>query len=292
MSGTLTRYNYSESDSLEEILKVLEIGLDELKTDAANFVTLVDSLEVPPQYFDLLQQTLGLHGGTGLTEHDRRAVIAALGWAYHFKGSNHGLRLIARALWRYASFREDYKDIMVAAEAAGVTTIAGWPAFLTANGYTTDDLTRVTMSLKLDVPDSRRYGQLQDSAYRQLTDALRGSSGYERLLRTFRPGFDLSMSTLLGTSQYDGIELLPTSFLMYGRNVANLDGADQNILNALKWNIYPQAKIDRAKGIMDEFIPFIVDLVYNIEGYQMEDTMLFGTTDSVTVTSASVGFGA
>jgi hypothetical protein len=293
MSDTiLSRYNYSASPALAEILPVLDLGLVELKDDARDFVDLVDVYRVPPQFFDLLQGTLGLRGGVGLTDHDRYAILIALGYAYHFKGGDHGLALIARALWRFVTFEEDYRPVMSLAKSSGVTTIAGWPAFLTAHGVDTTDLTRITLSIKLDVPDSRRYGANQAAAYRQLVDELRGGSGYNRLLRTYRPAFDASMSTLLGTSQFDAEGLLGTSFLLYGGAEAFLDGADQGILQSLRWNIYPQAKIERSLGILHEFLPYVTHLRYQIDGYQVEDTVVHGAAETLTVSSPSFSFTA
>ena len=285
--STLRRYNYSESAAVDEVLRVLEAGVDELKEDINVFSELSNPYLVPTQFVPLLTQTLGLDVGTGLTNLDRRALLIALGWAYHFKGAKHGLRLIARTLWRYGQVVEVYRDILDHAVAEGVENISGWPAFLTAEGYTTDELLRVLLNVRLDIYDARRYGDLQAREFRQLLDIVRQDSGYERLLRTYRPGFDAAMSTLLGTSQFtEGVEgqiLEDEAFFLYGHNFAFLDPATQSILESLRWNPYPAAKIGPAKAVVQEFIPLVTNLELNFLGYRTEDTVTVGADEELTI---------
>lgn len=282
----IQQYNYTENPVLGEILKVLDEGLKELKQNTDDFVTLPDPYRIPSQYLEHLTETLGLYGITGVTDYDRRAVLTALGYAYHFKGSNHGLRMILRALWRYAYFVEDYKDILEIADVSGVTSIAEWPAFLTSNALDTQDLTRVTIYADIDLEDSRRYGELQAGSYEQLLEIVKQDSGYERLLRTYRPGFDADPSTLLGTSQFDGVSVFAEqAFFLYGRNRAFLDESTQSILASLRWEPYPGVKLARTHRILEAFIPLIVHLRFVFNRYKIEDTVLVGSADSVTVTS-------
>jgi hypothetical protein len=295
--STLRRYNPWENAPLDEILTVLEQGVDELKGNIDTYTNVVDPYRVPEQYLRLMLATLGINppgpgrestlsSDFGLTEYDQRAVLIALGWAYHFKGANHGLRLIARALWRYATLVEDYKEILEQAESdPSVEEIADWPDFLAASGHTTDDLLRITINLTLDVEDARRYGELQTNIFRQLLSGLNSDTGFDRIFSTYRPGFSNAMSTTLGTSQFDETSVFEEASLLYGNDDAFIDPGNQAILASLKWNIYPKVKIDRAQSIIEEFIPAITHVVYDVTGYKAEDTVFFGASEELSIST-------
>lgn len=296
----LRRYNYTGNPELDELLRVLEPGVEELKADIDRFVDLSNPYGTPEQYIQMLLQTLGFTRGTGLTAGDQRAILVALGWAYHFKGSIHGLRLIARTLWRYFDIVEVYRDILDHAIDEGVSELSDWPDFMTTEDYEVVELLRILINIRLDVYDARRYGELQAGEFRQLLDIVRADSGYDRLLRTYRPGFDYRMSTTLGASQFgpppgdddgddgddgEGEDELyeEESFLLYGREAAFMDPETQSILESLRWNPYPGLKLAVARRVMTEFIPAVTNLEINILGYTCEDTVGAGADDTLTV---------
>lgn len=287
----LRRYNYADNAHLDELLRVLDEGVHELKTEVDEFVHVPNPYRTRPQFLNVLTETLGFPRLVGLSDYDRRAVLIALGWAYHFRGSRHGLRLILRALWRYSSFTEDYKALLEQALVDLGPDGEANEAYFSGLGITPEDLTRITVNLMLDLKDSRRYGELQAVLYRQLLDIVRGDSGYGRIFATYRPGFDDIMPTLLGTSQFDGQGLTEDAFLLYGTQEAFLEPETQSILASLRWNLYPDIKLERSQQATDEFRPKITNLHYNILGYHNDTQMLMGSDTELTVNGVPLSPG-
>lgn len=286
MRTLLENLAHVDGEILQQVLKVLNVGVEEFRGEVAQYTDILEPSLAPPQYLELLSSTLGLHDITGLSVPDTRALIATLGAAYYHKGNIHGLRTVARAIWRYSEIFESYEPIYANAvnDPSGPTALAEWQTWLNNNNIDPDKLLEVVIRTQLEVDDAREYGLMQALEYQSLLDAVRKDSGYEKLLRTYRPGFDMRMSTLLGVSQIDpGVGLREESFLLYGANVAFIDGSSQAIIEALKWNTYPAFKQDVSYSTLKHFIPILAKLLYEYTGFRQDDTFSTMAYDEVTL---------
>jgi len=268
-----------ESKTLDQVLAVLDEGMTELKGEVDAFLEIMHPQRVPDQYVDLLWQDLGLPPVVGISAQDRRAVLSAIGAATAFKGSQHALRLILRALWRFHTFSEVYEEIYTAVvDQSLATEAADWPAALTSLGRDQSELLRIMVDVELDLADAVEYGEEQAASYRQLLEDLSTDSSYENIVRTYRPGFDATPTTILGTSQFDGNGLLADADVLYSSNVS-LSASAQAIFEALKWNVYPDIKIDRSEAMLEHFIPLISHIQYNVLGYKAADEIYHQNLD-------------
>lgn len=283
----LQRLAHVDDPILQEVLGVLGTGVDGLKLETSRFADITNPVLTPAQFLPHLAATLGLPSITGLSVPDRRALLDTLGTAYYYKGGMHGLRLVVRALWRFATIIESWRAIYDEAvqDVVGPTQSNEWPDWLEDNDYSIADLVKTIVRIELEIDDAREYGEAQAVEYQSLLDAVRTDSGFDRLLKTYRPGFTNQVSTLLGTSQFDENGLKTTAFLLYGRNEAVLDPSAQAILEALKWNIYPDFKAAVTLDVLKHFLPVFGTIDYEFVGYRQEDVLTTVAEDELIMES-------